>query len=175
VLWHNPWAEGLRCFGRVDEAEVLIVGAGPAGLVAGIALSSYGVKTLLVEKRAALSTLSRATVISTRCMEIFRSWGLEDAIGAGAADVETRGWVTPTLASGQGVVIDVGYPSDTDWAATSPTRPTWAPQDHLEPLLFQLLKETETCEIQLGRELIGLEQSDSGVVARIRDHASGEI
>jgi len=56
----------------VDDAEVLIVGAGPAGLVAGIALSRYGVNTVLVEKRMALSTLSRATVISTRCMEIFR-------------------------------------------------------------------------------------------------------
>jgi 2-polyprenyl-6-methoxyphenol hydroxylase-like FAD-dependent oxidoreductase len=96
----------------VDDVDVLIVGAGPAGLVAGIALSRYGVNTVLVEKRAALSTLSRATVISTRCMEIFRSWGLEDAISAGAANVETCGWVTPTLASGQGVV------------STSATRPT---------------------------------------------------
>jgi putative polyketide hydroxylase len=157
----------------VDDADVLIVGAGPAGLVAGIALSSYGVNAVLVEKRTALSTLSRATVVSTRCMEIFRSWGLEDAIGAGAADVETCGWVTPTLASGQGVVFEVGYPSDTDWAATSPTRPAWCPQDHLEPLLFRLLEEAETCEIQLGRELIELEQSDAGVVASLRDHASG--
>ena len=131
--------------------------------------------TLLVEKRTALSTLSRATVISTRCMEIFRSWGLEAAIGAGAADVETCGWVTPTLVSEQGVVIEVGYPSDTDWQATSPTRPAWAPQDHLEPLLFQLLEQAETCEIRLGRELVELAESDAGVVASIRDHASGQI
>ena len=165
----------MRCFGRVNDAEVLIVGAGPAGLVAGIALARYGVKMLLVEKRTALSTLSRATVISTRSMEIFRSWGLEDAIGAGAADVETCGWVTPTLASGEGLVIEVGYGSDTEWAATSPTRPAWAPQDHLEPLLFELLEQAETCEIRLGRELVELEQSDAGVVASIRDHASGEI
>jgi putative polyketide hydroxylase len=160
--------------GSVDDADVLIVGAGPAGLVAGNALSRYGVRTVLVEKRTALSTLSRATVISTRCMEIFRSWGLEDAISGGAADVQTCGWITPTLASGEGVAIEVGYPSGTDWAATSPTRPAWAPQDHLEPLLFQLLEQAETCEIRLGREMIGLEQSDAGLVATIRDQASGE-
>lgn len=159
----------------VDDAEVLIVGAGPAGLVAGIALSRYGVKSLLVEKRTALSTLSRATVISTRCMEIFRSWGLEAAIRAGAADVETCGWVTSTLASGQGAVIDVGYPSDTDWETTSPTGPVWAPQDHLEPLLFRLLEEAETLEIRLGHEVVGLEQNEGGVVASVRDHASGQI
>jgi 2-polyprenyl-6-methoxyphenol hydroxylase-like FAD-dependent oxidoreductase len=69
----------------VNQSDVLIVGAGPAGLVTGISLARYGVKTLLVEKRTAISTLSRATVISTRSMEIFRSWGLEDAVRAGAA------------------------------------------------------------------------------------------
>ena len=165
---------GLRCLDGVDEADVLIVGAGPAGLVAGITLARYGVNTRLVEKRTALSTLSRATVISTRCMEIFRSWGLEEAIGTGAADVETCGWVTPTLASGQGAVFEVGYPSGTDWEATSPTRPAWAPQDHLEPLLFQLLEQAETCEIRLGHELVELAESDGGVVASVRDQATGE-
>jgi putative polyketide hydroxylase len=157
----------------VNEADVLIVGAGPAGLVTGITLARYGVKTLLVEKRTALSTLSRATVISTRGMEIFRSWGLEDGVRAGAAEVEPCGWVTSTLASGEGRVIQLGYPTAADAAAISPSRPAWAPQDHLEPLLLQLLEEAGSCEIQLGRELVELEQSDDGAVATVRDHATG--
>jgi ribulose 1,5-bisphosphate synthetase/thiazole synthase len=61
----------------VNEPDVLIVGAGPAGLVTVITLARYGVNVLLVEKRTAISTLSRATVISTPSMEIFRSWGLK--------------------------------------------------------------------------------------------------
>jgi putative polyketide hydroxylase len=157
----------------VSESDVLIVGAGPAGLVTGITLARYGVKALLVEKRTSLSTLSRATVISTRCMEIFRSWGLEDAVRAGAADVEPVGWVTGTLASGEGRVIQLGYPTAADAAMISPSRPAWAPQDHLEPLLFQMLKEAESCEIELGRELVELEQSDDEVVATVRDHLTG--
>ena len=48
------------------ETEVLVVGAGPAGLVAAITLAHYGVDVLLVEKRADISTLSRTLVISTR-------------------------------------------------------------------------------------------------------------
>jgi len=152
---------------------VIIVGAGPAGLVAGITLARYGVKTLLVEKRTALSTLSRATVISTRNMELFRAWGLEDAVRAGAADVEPCGWVTMTLASGEGRAIGLGYPTDAQAAEISPSRPAWAPQDHLEPLLFRLLQEAESSTIELGRELVALEQNDDGVVATIRDQATG--
>jgi putative polyketide hydroxylase len=157
----------------VDEPDVLIVGAGPAALVAGITLTRYGAKTLLVEKRTALSTLSRATVISTRGMEIFRAWGLEDAIRAGAADVEPRGWVTDTLASGKGRAIELGYPAAADVGAVSPSQPAWAPQDHLEPLLFQRLQEADNSEIQLGRELVALAQNDREVVAMVRDPATG--
>jgi len=99
---------GLRPFGGVSlpsvatpnrgAPQVLVVGAGPAGLVAGIVLARYGVDVLVAEKRAKISTLSRALVISTRTMEILRLWGLEDEVRAGAADVEPLGWVTYNLA-----------------------------------------------------------------------------
>jgi putative polyketide hydroxylase len=62
---------------------VVIAGAGPAGLTAAIVLASYGVGSLLVERRADLSPLPRATAISTRTMELVRSWGLEDEVRAG--------------------------------------------------------------------------------------------
>jgi 2-polyprenyl-6-methoxyphenol hydroxylase-like FAD-dependent oxidoreductase len=153
--------------------DVLIAGAGPAGLVTAITLARYGVRVTLVEKRTAISTLSRATVISTRSMEILRSFGLEDAVLSGAADVEPCGWVTSTLASGEGTPIDLGYPSAADAAAISPTRPAWAPQDHLEPLLVELLRRAEQAEFRLGCELVRVEQHPAGVDATLHDTASG--
>jgi flavin-dependent dehydrogenase len=45
------------------HAQVLVVGAGPAGLVAGITLARYGIGVLVAEKRVGISTLSRALVI----------------------------------------------------------------------------------------------------------------
>ena len=153
------------------KPQVLVVGAGPAGLVAAITLGRYGIRTLLVEKRAAISTLSRATVISTRSMEIFRSWGLEEAVRAGAADVEPCGWVTPALASGTGTVIGLGYPGAAEAAEVSPTRPAWAPQDHLEPLLLALLREAGSSEVRFGWELVELEQHRDDVVATLRDES----
>ena len=57
------------------RAQVPVVGAGPAGLVAGITLARYGIGVLVVDKRDTVSTLSRALVISTRGMELMRRWG----------------------------------------------------------------------------------------------------
>src|SRR5260370_27486287 len=85
--------------GGSSRAAVIIAGAGPADMVAGITLSRYGVPVLLLEKRTEIAELSRALVVSTRSMELFRSRGLEDLIRRGAADVEPRGWRTPALAS----------------------------------------------------------------------------
>ena len=62
------------------QVQVLVVGLGPAGLVAAIGLARYGVRVLLLEKRDGLAMLSRAIVISTRSMEILRSWGLEEEV-----------------------------------------------------------------------------------------------
>jgi putative polyketide hydroxylase len=59
-----------------DDARavpVLVVGAGPAGLVTAVTLARYGVGSLLVERNRGLSPLPRATGVSTRTMELLRS------------------------------------------------------------------------------------------------------
>lgn len=157
------------------EAQVLVVGAGPAGLVAGITLARYGIAVLLVEKRERISTLSRAVVVSTRSMEILRLWGLEAEVRAGAADVEPCGWATYTLGSGEGTEVPLGYPCSAEAASVSPTRPAWAPQDHLEPILLAYLRRFPQAEVRLGVELVGLEQHDAGVRALVRDRESGRV
>jgi putative polyketide hydroxylase len=154
---------------------VLVVGAAPAGLVAGITLARYGVGVEVVEKRDGISTLSRALVISTRSMEILRSWRLEDEVRAGAAHVEPCGWVTHTLASGEGTEIPLGYPTAAEAARVSPTRPAWAPQDHLEPLLLARLRSAPGAEVRFGSELVTLEQDDDRVGALLRDRESGRM
>src|SRR5215510_3997478 len=136
-----------------DSVEVVVVGAGPAGLVAGIVLGSYGINVTVLEKRQHGSTLSRATVISTRCMEILRSWGLEPDVRAGASDVVPRAWITPSLLSGEGVEMSLGYPTADEAAAVSPTSPAWAPQDHLEPILRAYLSELPSARLWFGAQL----------------------
>jgi 2-polyprenyl-6-methoxyphenol hydroxylase-like FAD-dependent oxidoreductase len=160
---------------RLDSVPVLIVGAGPAGLVAGITLTRYGVDTLVVEKRDELSTLAKAQVISMRTMELLRAWGLEDAVRVGAADVEPLGWVTSTLASGEGIVAPSGHPTTAQATQVSPTRPAWAPQDHLEPILLDYLRRSPHADVRFGCELVSLQQSDGAAHVSLLDCGSGDM
>lgn len=153
--------------------DVLIVGAGPAGLVAGITLARYGADVMVIDKRGGLSGLSRNLVISTRGMELMRRFGLEQAIRAGAADVRPCAWVTPSLASGQGTEMPLGHPSDTEAAAVSPARPAWAPQDHHEPILLDCLRSLPTATVRFGCELRQVGQDGSGVHAVVADTGTG--
>ncbi|HTJ76237.1 MAG TPA: FAD-dependent monooxygenase, partial [Acidimicrobiales bacterium] len=158
---------------NVHRTQVLVVGAGPAGLVAGITLGGYGIDVLVVDKRPGTSTLSRNLVISTRGMELMRRFGLEEAVRAGAADVESRAWVTSTLSAGEGVEMPVGYPSDGEAAAVSPTRPAWAPQDHHEPLLLARLRQAPSVRVRLEHELLDLgEGPGHGFRAQVLDRST---
>jgi putative polyketide hydroxylase len=164
---------GVDLSQRLDQVRVLIVGAGPAGLVAGITLTRYGIGTLVIEKRNEPSTLAKAQVISTRTMEILRAWGLEDAVRVGAADVEPCGWVTYTLATGEGTVVPSGHPTRAQAALVSPTRPAWAPQHHLEPILLDYLRSSPLAKVRFGCELVSLQQSEEAVHAVLVDHNTG--
>jgi len=157
----------------VDSVPVLVVGAGPAGLVAGLTLARYGVEVLVAEKRRVISTLSRALVVSTRSMEILRSWGLEEGIRAASADVEPRGWVTSTLTSDDGQPMSLGHPMHEHAARISPTRPAWVSQDQVEQLMLARLHAAPGARIHFGLELVGFRPAMDGVRTVLRDVVSG--
>ena len=136
---------------------VVVVGAGPAGLAAAISLARLGIETMLVERRAELSSLPRATAVSLRSMELMRSWGVEDAIRAGGVDVEWRGWQSQTLATvAAGSMWPVGLPTREQAAVLSPTAPACVPQDHLEPVLLERLRSLGATRVHLGTEVVGV-------------------
>lgn len=157
----------------VTRVSVLVAGAGPAGLVTAITLAKYHIDVLVVEKREELSSLSRSLIVSTRGMEILRSWGIEDQVRAGSADVMPRGWVTHTLASREGREIPLGHPTAAEAADISPCGPAWTPQDHLEPLLLDLLQHTPGVEVIFGCGLVSLRQNGDSVRATLSDSKSG--
>jgi putative polyketide hydroxylase len=146
-----------------EEFEVVVVGAGSAGLAAGITLGSYGVGTLVVDKRLAASTLPRATVASTGTMELLRRWGLEEAARERAIDVEFQAWACATLAAAdQGVAVEVGLPTRQQAAVVSPSSPACLPQDELEPLLERHVLSFPSVHLERGVELLGLERAREG-------------
>ena len=150
---------------RID-VPVLIVGAGPAGLTAAIALARQGVASLAGGAAAASrSSLPRATAISTRTMELFR------VVGAGGGGPRRRG---------RGRVAHAGcprrsrtppsgiarsssaYPTRAQAALISPTAPACVPQDHLERVLLGTCARSGRAG-RLGTEVVGVENGPDGV------------
>ena len=68
----------------VIETEVLVVGAGPTGLMAGVVCASQGVPAVVVDRKAGPTRESRALVVQARTMEIYDQLGLADQVLAGA-------------------------------------------------------------------------------------------
>ncbi len=59
------------------ETDVLIVGSGPAGSTAALALSTYGIPNILVTKHRWLANSPRAHITNQRTFEVLRDLGVE--------------------------------------------------------------------------------------------------
>jgi len=154
---------------------VLVVGAGPAGLATAITLARYGVPTLVVERRPEPSPLPRATGISTRTMELIRSWGLEDRVRAGAVEVRWPAWIGPSLVSPDGMELDAVWPHPDVVSRRSPTRPACVPQDVLEAVLLEHLAGFAHVEVRLGTELVAVRQAGGVVEVELRDTRTAAV
>src|SRR5882724_11175372 len=66
--------------GDMVRSDVLIVGAGPTGLVLALWLTKLGVKVRIVDKTAEPGTTSRALAVQARTLELYRQLDLADAI-----------------------------------------------------------------------------------------------
>jgi putative polyketide hydroxylase len=161
---------------RQQDPPVLVVGAGPAGLMAALALARYGIEFLLVERRRSISGLPRATAVSTRSMELLRSFGLEDEVRAGGLEVDWLQWYCETLARADaGYGSPTGLPTREQSAVASPTVPACVPQDHLEPVLLEHLRSLPTARVELGTKVVGVEDRPDGVRVMLRDVAGGGL
>lgn len=125
---------------EILTTDVLVVGAGPAGLATALAAARHGADVLVVERRPSTSTIPRATGVSTRTMEIFRSWGLAARIREGAVPCDPRFAVVDTAVDDPRELVSSGYPSAREALAVSPAAPAICPQDHIEPVLVDAVR-----------------------------------
>src|SRR5262249_54326639 len=132
--------------------EIVVVGAGPAGLVAAIPLARAGVPTRVLERRTEPSTHPRATVVSTWAMEQLRRWGLAERLRAAELKVEWLGLLCDTLAD-PGQTFPVGYPTRAQRAVLSPEGPACVPQDLLERVLVEHLRSLPAARLVTGTEV----------------------
>src|SRR6201995_3407980 len=66
----------------MEQSDVLIVGAGPTGLVLALWLTKAGTKVRIIDKTAGPGTTSRALAVQARTLELYRQLDLADAVVA---------------------------------------------------------------------------------------------
>ncbi len=166
-----------------NEAPILIVGGGGAGLTASMLLSTLGVEHILVSALPGTSILPKAHVLNQRTMEILGDAGVAEQIYAKSTPAENMaamGWYAgfsgPDSDFGR-LIAKVeswgcGY-TNLNWMQASPCRSANLPQIRLEPIMKARAEELNPGRVRFHHELVGLEQESNGVSARIKNHDTG--
>ncbi|MGL9619561.1 FAD-dependent oxidoreductase [Bradyrhizobium sp. U531] len=150
-------------------ADVLICGAGAAGLTLAIDLARRGVSFRLIDKLDRPFHGSRGKGVQPRTQEIFEDLGIIDRI------VAAGGLYPPQRV----YRADGGF---VEFEVAEHVAPTPAEPYHMALMIPQFLTESAMRErllelgqrVEFGRELVGLEQDEDGVTARLSGAADEE-
>src|SRR5437667_3101396 len=148
-----------------SESDVLVVGAGPTGLVLALWLTRLGIRVRIVDKTAEPGTTSRALAVQARTLELYSQIGLADA-------VVTRGRKMTTInlwKTGKHVAHVVFGEMGAD-LSPFPYALIYPQDEHERLLIDRLAGAGITVERQT--ELLAFEETAAGVRVRMR-HAAG--
>ncbi len=142
-----------------DVPKVLIVGAGPSGLMSALVLARFGIPLRIIEKEAKKSPYSRAIAVQTRTLEIFEALGLLPHLQQKSASIERFVITTESLhpISFAPVVANSRF-----------SRPLIVDQPHTEEVLEAALKALGV-EVERGVTLEKITQNNSLVTAYVKE------
>ena len=142
------------------DADVLIVGAGPTGLVLAFWLTRLGVRVRVIDKAPEPGTTSRAVGVQARTLELYRQIGIADEVVERGLKMQTANLWTAGTRAARVVLGDIG-------AGFSPYPYVLVfPQDEHEQMLIEHLAEVGV-HVERRTELVGFEDTDR-VHARLK-------
>ncbi len=143
-----------------SRTDVVIAGAGPAGLAAAIALAEAGVDHVLLDRQAEGANTSRACVIHARTLEVLAELGVTELL-------KELGVVVPTFTVRDGAAVLARVPFG--GLPTAYPYTLMVPQDVTEAVLLARLREAGG-EVHRPYEVTAVAGDDTGVTVTAGTH-----
>ncbi len=160
------------------DTDVLIVGSGPTGATAALALATHGVRAHMVSRWNWLADTPRAHITNQRTMEVFRDLGLSREIERYASPWNVMGdtLFTTSLAGEELIRMRTWGTGDDrrgDYVKASPCGMVDLIQPKLEPILLKSAAE-RGASFTFMTEYLSHEEDADGVTVFLRDHGKGQ-
>ncbi|MFG1819973.1 FAD-dependent monooxygenase [Kribbella sp. NPDC049174] len=141
---------------RNTDVDVVVVGAGPTGLMLAGELRLAGVRAVVLERSPRLRETAKANGIAGQILELLRYRGLLDRVKAASTDPSP-----PARFPFGGLDLDFTHLAD------PPLYAVQIPQARLEGVLDERARELGA-DVRRGHEVLGVSQDDDTVTADVR-------
>jgi 2-polyprenyl-6-methoxyphenol hydroxylase-like FAD-dependent oxidoreductase len=158
------------------QPQVLIVGAGPAGLALAIELGQRDIPCLLIERNDRVGYAPRAKTTNVRTREHMRRWGIADALRAASPlglDYPSNVVFCTRLNGPRLASIENAMYCAPGKNPLYSEHAQWIPQYSVEEVMRAHVQTLPSIELRFSCELVLFEQGAAGVVAQLKDLATG--